>query len=318
MATSKGASLIDLGDGVLAVEFHSKLNTIGQDAVAMLERGVAEAEQRFAALVIGNEAPHFLAGADLLLILEAAGRQDWDAIDHMVRALQAATMRLRYAAVPVVAAPAGLTLGGGFEIALHAHRAQAAAESYLGLVEAGVGLIPAGGGTKEMLARAVERAAGSDPAPFVQRAFETIAFGTVSGSAADARRIGLLSAADGIRMNRERLIGDAKVAALAAVRGGFVAPMPHRTIPVGGDTVYAPLALAVHLAWRAGRISEYDAVIGRALATVMAGGRMPHGTTVTEQHLLDLEREAFLSLVAQARTLDRIRHTLETGKPLRN
>ena len=318
VATSEGASLVDLGDGVLAVEFHSKLNTLGQDAVEMLERGVAEAEARFAALVIGNEAPHFSAGADLTLVLEAAGRKDWGRIDQMVRALQAATMRLRYAAVPVVAAPAGLTLGGGVEITLHAHRAQAAAESYLGLVETGVGLIPAGGGTKEMLARAVERAAGTDPTPHVQRAFETIAFGTVSGSAADARRLGLLSPSDGITMNRERLMSDAKTVALAAVSAGYVAPMPRRTMAVGGDGIYAPLALAVHLAWRAGRISQHDAVIGRALATVMAGGRMPHSTTVTEQHLLDLEREAFLGLVAQARTQDRIRHTLETGTPLRN
>ena len=318
VATSTGASLVDLGDGVLAVEFHSKLNTLGRDAVEMLERGVAEAEARFAALVIGNEAPNFSAGADLTLVLEAAARKDWGTIDQMVRALQAATMRLRYAAVPVVAAPAGLTLGGGVEITLHAHRAQAAAESYLGLVETGVGLIPAGGGTKEMLARAVERAAGTDPTPHVQRAFETIAFGTVSGSAADARRLGLLSPADGITMNRERLMSDAKAVSLASVTGGYVAPLPRRAIPVGGDTVYAPLALAVHLAWRAGRISAHDAVIGRALATVMAGGRMPHGTTVTEQHLLDLEREAFLSLVAQAPTQHRIRHMLETGKPLRN
>lgn len=318
VATSEGASLVDLGDGVLAVEFHSKLNTLGRDAVEMLERGVAEAEARFAALVVGNEAPNFSAGADLTLVLEAAGRKDWDAIDSMVRALQSATMRLRYAAVPVVAAPAGLTLGGGVEITLHAHRAQAAAESYLGLVETGVGLIPAGGGTKEMLARAVERAAGTDPTPHVQRAFETIAFGTVSGSAADARRLGLLSPSDGITMNRERLMSDAKTVALAAVSAGYVAPMPRRTMAVGGDGIYAPLALAVHLAWRAGRISQHDAVIGRALATVMAGGRMPHSTTVTEQHLLDLEREAFLGLVAQARTQDRIRHTLETGTPLRN
>lgn len=318
VATSEGASLVDLGDGVLAVEFHSKLNTLGRDAVEMLERGVAEAEARFAALVVGNEAPNFSAGADLTLVLEAAGRKDWDAIDSMVRALQSATMRLRYAAVPVVAAPAGLTLGGGVEITLHAHRAQAAAESYLGLVETGVGLIPAGGGTKEMLARAVERAAGTDPTPHVQRAFETIAFGTVSGSAADARRLGLLSPSDGITMNRERLMSDAKTVALAAVSAGYVPPMPRRTMAVGGDGIYAPLALAVHLAWRAGRISQHDAVIGRALATVMAGGRMPHSTTVTEQHLLDLEREAFLGLVAQARTQDRIRHTLETGTPLRN
>ena len=318
VATSEGASLVDLGDGVLTVEFHSKMNTLGAGAIQMIERGISEAAERFVALVIGNEGPHFSTGADLALVLTAAQQKDWDAIDRMVRALQTATMRLRYADVPVVVGAAGLTLGGGVELILHAHRVQAAAETYLGLVETGVGLIPAGGGTKEMLARAVERASGANPMQCVQRAFETIAFGTVSTSAADGYRLGLLPEMASISMNRERLMSDAKRAALAAAADGYRAPAPRSAIPVGGDCTYAPLALGVHLAWRAGRISDHDAKIGRALATVMAGGRLPHATTVTEQHLLDLEREAFLSLVAEPLTQDRIAHTLTTGTPLRN
>lgn len=317
VARSAGASLVDLGDGVLAVEFHSKMNTLGADAIAMLQRGVDEAEAGFAALVVGNEGPHFSAGADLTLVLDAAVRGDWDAIDRMVRLLQQATMRLRYAAVPVIVAPFGLALGGGTEITLHGHRAQAAIETYMGLVETGVGLIPAGGGTKEMLARAVEHAAGHDLLPHVQRAFETIAFASVSTSAADARRMDLLTAADRITMNRERLMADAKAAALDAARD-YRRPAPRAAIPVGGDATYAALALGVHLAWRAGRITDYDAVIGRTLAEVMAGGRLPHATTVSEAHLLDLEREAFLRLISRPETQARIRHTLSTGKPLRN
>jgi len=317
LTATPGASLVDLGDGVLAVEFHSKMNTLGADAIAMLERGVDEAEARFSALVVGNEGPHFSAGADLALVLAAADREDWNEVDRMVRALQHATTRLRGAAVPVVVAPFNLTLGGGTEIALHAHRTQAAGESYLGLVETGVGLIPAGGGTKEMLARAIDSARGDDVMAHLQRAFETIAFGLVSTSAWDARRLGLLSAASGITMNRERLISEAKATALDAARD-YQAPAPRLTIPVGGDATYAPLALGVHLAWRAGRISEHDAYIGRTLAEVMAGGRVPHPTTVSEAHLLDLEREAFLRLTGTPATRARIRHTLSTGKPLRN
>jgi 3-hydroxyacyl-CoA dehydrogenase len=229
----------------------------------------------------------------------------------MIRAFQDAMQALRYAAVPVVVAPAGLTLGGGCEIALHADRIQAAAETYMGLVEAGVGLIPAGGGTKEMLARA-----GGSPAA-VQRAFETIGFGKVSTSAPDARRLGLLRDSDGVSMNRDRLIHDAKMLALERVREGYQRPAP-RMIPVGGEGVLAAFKLGIHLAWRGGRISDHDAVVGRALAFVMAGGALPHATLVNEQYVLDLEREAFLKLCGERKTLERIQYTLKTGKTLRN
>jgi 3-hydroxyacyl-CoA dehydrogenase len=222
--------------------------------------------------------------------------------------------------VPVVVATAGMTLGGGCEIALHADRVQAAAESYIGLVEVGVGLIPGGGGTKEMLARAVEGLPPTHPdlLPFVQRVFETIGFAKVSTSAADARRLGFLDQADRVTMNRDRVLADAKAYALERVREGYQRPVPRAAIPVGGDSVLAALKLGVHLAWRAGRISDHDAVVGRALATVLAGGALPHQTTVGEQYLLDLEREAFLKLCGERKTLERIQHTLKTGKPLRN
>jgi 3-hydroxyacyl-CoA dehydrogenase len=318
--SNAGASLVDLNDGVLAVEFHSKMNTVGGDTIQMLDAGVREAAANFAALVVGNDAPNFSAGANLMLLLLEAQEGNWDEIDLMVRSFQRSTQQLRYADVPVIACPAGLTLGGGCEIALHADRVQAAAESYIGLVEAGVGLIPAGGGTKEMLARAVSALPDprADLLPYVQRVFETIGFAKVSTSAADAAHLGFLRPIDGITMNRERVMADAKAIALERVREGYRPPEPRAAIPVGGDGLLAALKLGVHLAWRAGRISDHDALIGRTLAWILAGGSLPHQTTVSEQHLLDLEREAFLRLCGERKTLERIQHTLKTGKPLRN
>jgi len=315
-----GASLVDLGDGVLCVEFHSKMNAIGGDTIQMLHAGLKEASANFAALVVGNEGEHFSAGANIMLLLLEAQEENWDEVDLMVRMFQGATMALRYADVPVIVAPAGLALGGGCEIVLHADRVQAAAESYIGLVEVGVGLIPAGGGTKEMVARAVEQMppTSTDFLPPIQRAFEAIGFAKVSASAPDGQRVGYLRAVDAVTMNRERLIADAKAKALQRVAEGYQPPPPRTAIPVGGDAVLAPLKLGIHLAWRAGRISDHDALIGRKLATIMAGGSLPHPSTVSEQDLLDLEREAFLSLVAERKTQERIQHTLKTGKPLRN
>jgi 3-hydroxyacyl-CoA dehydrogenase len=315
---NSGASLVDLGDGVLQIAFHSKMNAIGGDTIQMLQAGVKEASQNFAAIVVANGAPNFSAGANLMLLLLEAQEGNWDEVDLMVRAFQGATMALRYADVPVVVAPAGLALGGGCEIALHAARVQAAAETYIGLVEAGVGLIPAGGGTKEMLARAMEHApAGADPLPPVQRAFETIGFAKVATSGADAKRIGYLRDADEITMNRDRLLEDAKAQALLLARD-YAPPQRRQAIPVGGQGTFAALKLGVHLAWRAGRISDHDATIGRKLAWILAGGNLAHAGTLSEQQLLDLEREAFLSLCGERKTLERIAHTLKTGKPLRN
>jgi len=314
-----GASLMDLGDGVLGVEFHSKMNAIGGDTIQMLHAGVKEASANFAALVVGNDAANFSVGANVMLLLLEAQEGNWDEVDMMVRAFQGATLALRYADVPVVVAPAGMTLGGGCEIALHGARVQAAAETYMGLVEVGVGLIPAGGGTKEMLARAVEHLpAGADLLPHVQRVFETIGFAKVSTSGPDAMRIGYLRDGDAITMNRDRLLADAKDHALGLARSGYKPDHPRQAIRVGGEGVYAALKLGVHLASRAGRISDHDALIGRKLAWILSGGNTKAAGTMTEQQLLDLEREAFLSLCGERKTLERIGHMLKTGKALRN
>jgi 3-hydroxyacyl-CoA dehydrogenase len=315
-----GASLVDLGDGVLLVEFHSKMNAIGGDSIEMIQTGLREAAANPSALVIGNDAPDFSAGANLMLILLEAQEGNWDEIDLMVRTFQQATQAIRYASIPVVVATAGLTLGGGCEIALHADRIQAAAESYIGLVEAGVGLIPAGGGTKEMLARAMDAAptSAADLTPFVQPVFETIGFAKVSTSAAQARRLGFLRSADGETMNRERLAADAKALALERMREGYRPPLRRTAIRVGGEGLFAALKLGIHIAWRGGRISDHDALIGRTLARILTGGDLPSSTTVSEDYLLELEREAFLKLCGERKTLERIQHTLKTGKTLRN
>lgn len=314
-----GASLVDLGDGVLCVQFHSKMNAIGGDTLEMLHAGVDEAARHHRALVLGTEGPNFSAGANLLLVLLEAQDGNWDDLDVMVRTFQRAVLAMRYSPVPVVAAPAGLALGGSCEISLHVDRVHAAGDTFMGLVEVGVGLIPAGGGTKEMLARAMSKrpSPATDPLPFVQQAFETIALAKVSTSGPDAQRLGYLSAVDSFSMNRERLIADAKAVALQRVADGYRPPVP-QPIPVGGASLKAALELGVHLAWRAGRATDHDVTVGKALAHVFAGGAVPHATTVSEQHLLDLEREAFLRLLGEPKTRERIQHTLTTGKPLRN
>jgi 3-hydroxyacyl-CoA dehydrogenase len=321
VATNPGASLVDLGDGVLGLELHSKMNALGGDAIGMLLKGVALAEAQFAALVVSTDAVNFSAGANLMLLLIEAQEGNWDDVELMVRSFQRGTMALRLSKVPVVVAPAGLALGGGCEIALHGDRVQAAAETYLGLVEAGVGLIPAGGGTKEMLARATGHLSlgpSTDLAGPTRAVFETIGFAKTSTSAAEARTLGLLRPVDRVSMNRDRLLADAKALALARVADGYEAPALRTAVPVGGAPVEAILKLGVHLARRAERLSDHDALIGRKLAHVLAGGALAGPALVGEQYLLDLEREAFLSLLAEPKTLARIKHTLDTGKPLRN
>ena len=307
IASNAGASLIDLDDGVLAVALHSKMNAIGGDALGMLQRAVDEAAQNFGALVVAAEGPHFSVGANLMLLLLDAQEGNWDDVDAMIRTFQKSTSGLRYSEVPVVVAPFGLTLGGGCEIVLHGDRVQAAAETYIGLVEVGVGLIPAGGGTKEMLLR-------HGP----EKAFETIGFAKTAANAPDARRLGYLRDVDSWTMNRDRVMFDAKQEALKRIQEGYRPPTRPTEIPVGGDSVRAKLDLGVHLAWRAGRISDHDAVIGRKLSWILAGGSLPHAGEVSEDRLLDLEREAFLSLCGEPKTLERIQYTLKTGKTLRN
>jgi 3-hydroxyacyl-CoA dehydrogenase len=307
VASNAGASLVDLGDGVLAVSIHSKMNAIGGDALTMLQRGVREAADNFLALVVAAEGANFSVGANLMLLLLEAQEGNWEDIDAMVRSFQKSTTGLRYSEVPVVVAPFGMTLGGGCEIVLHGDRVQAAAESYIGLVEVGVGLIPAGGGTKEMLLRLG-----------AQKAFETIGFAKTSTSAPDARHLGYLREVDHWTMNRDRVVFDAKQLALQRVQEGYRPPARPADVAVGGDAIRATLDLGVHLAWRAGRISDHDAVIGRKLSWILAGGSLPHAAQVSEDRLLDLEREAFLSLCGEPKTLERIQYTLKTGKTLRN
>ena len=316
-----GASLVDLGDGVLCLEFHSKMNTLGADTMEMIQAGMKRLSEDFDALVIGNEAANFSAGANLMLVLLAIQEEEWEEIDEMVRAFQGAAMSLKYAAKPVVSAPFGLTLGGGVEIALHSARVRAAAESYMGLVETGVGLIPAGGGAKEMLLRAIETLPAtidSDPLVNITKVFETIGMGKISTSAEDARRLGFLRDHDSISPNPDRLIADAKQEALALVRGGYQPPRPPEDIPVFGEPVFSALKLGLYLMRRAEFITEYDVVVGTKLAGVLSGGPLSGKQAVNEQYLLDLEREAFLSLCGEPRTEARIQHMLKTGKSLRN
>jgi 3-hydroxyacyl-CoA dehydrogenase len=323
-----GASLVDLGDGVVCCEFHSKMNAIGGDLVAMLHAGLKRLETDFDAMVIANQAPNFSVGANLMLLLVAAQEQEWDEVHLAVRQFQNVNLAIKYAPKPVVAAPHGMALGGGCEIPLHAARIQAAAEAYIGLVETGVGLIPAGGGTKEMLIRANERAAGGEDLDLfhaLKPVFETIAMAKVATSAEEARDFGFLRRADNISMNRDRLVADAKEAALALVRGGYrpLAASPAEgaastQIRVLGEQFLAGAKVAIHLLLRGGYISEYDAHVARKLAYILAGGPLSAPQLVSEQYVLDLEREAFVSLCGEKKTQERIAHTLKTGKPLRN
>ena len=324
IASNSGASLIDLGDGVICCEFHSKMNAIGSDIGAMIAAGLKRLETDFEAMVVANQAVNFSVGANLLLLLVAAQEQEWDDIHLLVRQFQNANLAIKHATRPVVVAPQGLALGGGCEVCLHGTRIQAAAEAYIGLVETGVGLIPAGGGSKEMIIRANEHAAGAEELDLfhaMKPIFETLAMAKVSTSAEDARALGFLRPADEISMNRDRLVADAKAAALALVRAGHRPALPPPTEPsirVLGEEFLAGAKLAIHMYLRGEQISEYDAHVARKLAHVLAGGALSEPQLVSEQYLLDLEREAFVSLCGEHKTQERIAHTLKTGKPLRN
>lgn len=316
-----GASLIDLGDGVACVEFHSKMNSIGGDTIQMIHEGLKVARESFQGLVIGNQGPHFSAGANLMLILLEAQEQNWEEIDSMIRAFQRVNMAIKYAEQPVVVAPFGMTLGGGCEIALHASQLQAAAETYMGLVELGVGLIPAGGGTKEMLLRSLDRAGKdveNDLFPHLSQAFETIALAKVSGSASEARVLGFLRQGDGVSMNPDRLIQDAKSRVLQLAAVGYQRAVPVSKVTALGARALATLKTGMHQMKRGGFISEHDFLLGTKLAYVLCGGDCNSVQEVSEQYILDLEREAFLSLCGERKTLERIQHMLQKGKPLRN
>ncbi len=319
--SNPGASLIDIGDGVACLEFHSKMNSIGGDTVQMMNFALDEVEKNFKGLVVGNQGGNFSAGANIMMILLAAQEEEWDDINMAVHALQQSVMRLRYSSKPVVTAPYGLTLGGGCEIAMHGNVTRAAAETYMGQVEVGVGLIPAGGGTKEMTMRAMDaaqKAPDADPVAFLKKTFELLGMGKVATSAQEARDWGLLRETDSISMNGDRLIQDAKQLVLNLDALGFVAPVQREDIPVLGDAVQSALKLALHMMKQGNFISEHDELIGRKLANVMSGGNANHKRFVSEQYLLDLEREAFVSLCGTRKTQERIAGMLKTGKPLRN
>jgi len=334
--TNPGASLVDLGDGVAAIELHSLKNAIGGDVMALLTavlNPASDAVRDFSAFVVSGDRENFSVGANLMQLLLAAQEGEWDELAAVIHGFQQMTAAIKFCPRPVVVAPFGLTLGGGAEICLHAARRQPHAETYLGLVEASVGLVPAGGGTKEMLLRALDAAvalAPPDPkdppsrfacsaelASALRRTFETIALAKVSTSAAEARSLGLLAPSDRISMNRERLLLDAKAQALALAASGYLPPQP-RTVSAPGASALATLETGVFLMGEAGYASEHDQKVARSIAHILAGGRVTPGSPITEQQLLDLEREAFLSLCGERKTQERIAFTLRTGKPLRN
>ncbi|HYK87859.1 MAG TPA: 3-hydroxyacyl-CoA dehydrogenase NAD-binding domain-containing protein [Acidobacteriota bacterium] len=316
-----GASLIDLGDDVACLEFHTKMNIITGEVIRMINESLDEVARNFAGMVIANEGENFSAGANLVELLGAARAGQWQAIEAGIRAFQAANMRLRYSEKPVVIAPHNMTLGGACEIAVHADQIHASAELYMGFVEVGVGLIPAAGGCKEMALRAAAEA-GSDSdmdlTPRIRKVFELIAMAKVSTSALEARQLGLLREKDHVSMNAEHRIRRAKDDVLALAKEGYRPPVPRLDIPVLGEPGLATLKLGLHMMQRAGYISEYDKVIGTHLAKILTGGSFLGVGRVSEQQLLDLECEAFLSLCGQAKTQERMEYMLKEGKPLRN
>lgn len=327
---SVGASLIDLGDGVACIEFHSKMNAIGEDIVKFVQRILrpgSEAVRSFEAFVITSDAVNFSVGANLMQVLLAIQDEEWDEIDMSIREFQGMTQAIKFCPRPVVAAPFGMCLGGGAEISLHAAARQPHAELYMGLVETGVGVLPGGGGCKEMTLRAIE-AAGAVRADLrgesvevnetIKNVFETIAMAKVSTSAVEARKLRFLRDSDGITMNRERVVTDARSEARRLADAGYTPFLPRTDIPAPGEGVLATLRLGIHMMREAEYISDHDVKIARQVANVLCGGAVTPGTPVSEQYLLDLEREGFLSLCGERKTAERIGYTLKTGKPLRN
>jgi 3-hydroxyacyl-CoA dehydrogenase len=330
--SNPGASLVDLGDGVACIEMHSKKSAIGDDIIRMITKTLApdsETVRDFRAFVISSDAENFSVGANLVQLLLAAQEGEWEDVDLTIRAFQRMTQSIKFCPRPVVVAPYALCLGGGTEISLHSTRRQSHAELYMGLVETGVGLIPGGGGTKEFALKATDEAIRSfgdaarvaistEIVDTMKQAFETIAMAKVSTSAEEARSLNLLTAEDGITLNRERLLLDAKAAAEALADGGYLPPALRAGIPAAGESVLATLKLGAFLMQQAGYASDHDVKVAGHVAHILCGGRVAPGTRVTEQYYLDLEREAFLSLCGERKTQERIAYTLSNGRPLRN
>ena len=330
---NSGASLVDIGDGVGCIEFHSKMNALGADIIGLITQSLKPggAGGHFDAFVITNDATNFSVGANLMLLLMSVQEEEWDEVDMVIRQFQGMTQAIKFSPKPVVSAPFGLCLGGGAEISLHAAARQPHAELYTGLVEIGVGLLPGGGGCKEMLLRAVDQAAASraksspdalagsvEMMEAMKKAFETIATAKVATSAHEARGYGFLSDSDRITMNRERVLSDAKSRALELARSGYEPPMPRTDIPAPGESLLAALNMGVYLMRQGDFITDYEVKLGGKIAEVLCGGNVTPGTLVSEQYILDLEREGFKSLCGERKTQERIQYTLKTGKTLRN
>ena len=330
---NSGASLVDLGDGVACIEFHSKMNSLGSDIISLITQSLKAGGpgDNFDAFVITNDATNFSVGANLMLLLMSVQEEEWDEVDLAIKQFQGMTQAIKFSPKPVVSAPFGLCLGGGTEISLHAAARQPHAELYTGLVEVGVGLLPGGGGCKEMLLRAVDSAAASrgkvsgdalagsvEMMEAMKKAFETIATAKVATSAHEARALGFLSDSDRISMNRERVLSDAKGRALELVRAGYEPPVPRTDIPAPGENLLAALKMGVHLMRQGDFITDFEVKLGGKIAEVICGGNVTPGTPVSEQYILDLEREGFKSLCGEKKTQERIQFTLKTGKTLRN
>jgi 3-hydroxyacyl-CoA dehydrogenase len=326
---NSSVSLADLGDGVGGIEFHSKMNTLGSDIVSFIIQTLKPGGpgDNFDAFVMTNDATNFSVGANLMLLLMSVQDEEWDDVDLAIRQFQSMTQAIKFSPKPVVVAAFGLTLGGGTEISLHAPARQPHAELYTGLVEVGVGLLPGGGGCKEMLLRAVDSADSIRPGgrgesveliEAMKKAFETIATAKIATSAHEARALGFLSSSDRITMNRERVLTDAKARALELVRSGYEPPQPRTDIPAPGENILAALKMGVHLMRQGDYITEYEVKLATRIAEVLCGGNVTSGTPVSEQYILDLEREGFKSLSGEKKTQERIQYTLKTGKTLRN
>ncbi len=314
-----GCTLYDIGDGVLNLEFHTKMNTLGSEVIQGINYSIDKAEKEFKGLVIANEGQNFSAGANLAMVFMYAIEQEFDEVDFMVRQFQNTMMRVRYSSIPVVVAPHGLTLGGGCEMALHADRVQALAETYIGLVEFGVGVIPAGGGTKEFVLRCSDAYESGDPElNTLQNAFMNIAMAKVATSAYEAKDMHIIRDKDGITLNKDRQIAEAKAVVIKMADEGYIQPIPRSDVKVLGKSAIALFKAGIN-GMKMGRyISEHDQKIAEKLAYVMAGGDLSYPQMVSEQYLLDLEREAFVSLTGERKTLERIQSILTSGKPLRN
>jgi 3-hydroxyacyl-CoA dehydrogenase len=326
---NSGASLVDLGEGVACIEFHSKMNSLGGDIVQMITSTLKPggAGDNFDAFVITNDAPNFSVGANIMMLLMAVQEEEWDEVEMAIRQFQNMTQAIKFSTKPVVVAPFGMTLGGGTEIMLHGAARQPHAELYSGLVEVGVGLLPGGGGCKEMTIRAIHKATHIRPQgrgesvelmEAMKQAFETVAMAKVSTSAAEARNLGFLSPGDNVTMNRERVLSDAKERALELVHEGWRPLTPRHDIPAPGESILATLKLGAHIMRQGEFISDHELKIAGKVAEVLCGGNVTPGTLVSEQYLLDLEREAFKSLCGERKTVERIQFTLKTGKTLRN